>query len=145
LTAVAACGILALALRDIQTGGRVGYYPNEIDGGVVIGAIERGEAFVIQAGRPTVVEVLALPLNKWRGSAAVTEKYDLQKAPRIGLSDLTAGLIIQIVAQQVDANWKPKAHAILTYSGRDALLLVPSNDYWVSLVGKEGASDRDAS
>lgn len=105
------------------------YYPSQVDGDVVMGALESGEGFLLVAGRPPV-DAIALPLTKWRDSDAVKETYDLDKTVRIGLSDLSASLITRLVMSQVDENWKPFGRAILTLSGRDVLLLVPANDYW---------------
>jgi hypothetical protein len=110
------------------------FYPSEIDGDAVM----KGEPFLIQAGRPPGAAVVALPLNRWRENVAVSESYDLQKAPRIGLSDLTAGIIVRIVVAQVDADWKPKGCAILTFSGHEVMLLVPYNDFWAVQVERGG-------
>lgn len=112
------------------------YYPNQLDGNAVMGSIESGEPLLLVAGRPPLVKVFALPLTKWRDNPA-TKVYDIQGAVRIRSSGLRAGLLMRIVTAQVDESWKPNSCAVLTFAGRDAMLLVPANPYWCSQVEGE--------
>ena len=106
-------------------------YPNQLTGDTVMEANETGEHIVLEAGRPPIVKAFCLPLSKWRENPAVNEAYSpLDAVIRINLSDLTAAIIMRIVADQVDEKWKPNACAILTFSGRDMMLIVPANRYW---------------
>lgn len=121
--------------RNSRQEGRV--YPNQLTGDAVMEANETGEHILLEVGRPPLVQALGLPLSKWRDHAAVMEAYDLQGATRINLSDLSATHIMLIVTGQVDENWRPNACAVLTFSGRDMMLIVPANLPWKAVVRKE--------
>lgn len=113
-------------------------YPNQLTGDAVMEANETGEHIVLEAGRPPIVKAFALPLSKWRDSPAVNKAYSpLDGAVRIHLSDLSAAHIMRIVANQVDEKWRPNACAVLTFSGRDMMLIVPANLPWKAIVRKE--------
>jgi hypothetical protein len=101
-------------------------------------ANETGEYILLEAGRPPMVKAFGLPLSKWRDSPAVAEAYNLQGAVRINLSDLSATDIMRVVVAQVDEHWKPNACAVLTFSGRDMMLIVPANAPWRKAVKGEG-------
>ena len=96
------------------------------------------EVCILTVGRSKVGRVYVLPLSAW--SVALWEAYGgtaLDRMQRVTTrtskrDGLSEGVLLGVLVDQVDAEWKPTPDAclVVTLEGRDAAVLVPANAYW---------------
>jgi hypothetical protein len=96
---------------------------------------------IVIAGEPCILwngkahaSVIALPFKAWSDRIACVygDRPPIACVDRMGL---TEEVVVNILTNQVDADWQPCAYGLLTTgSGTGALYLVPANAHWLGEV-----------
>ena len=108
--------------------------------------IANQETAIITIGRSKVARLFILPLDRWRETiASVYAEYvggDIERvSTRTTRGQLDEHLMMNILMNQVDTEWRPYRFAILTLDGADASYLVPANECWQKQVNNKETND----
>ena len=103
------------------------------------GLVDLGEPVAFYTGHTgRERRVIALPADQWTDNVlGVYAGVDPVRLTHH--TEIDDGLIVRLLTEQVDEDWRPKAYAALVQGDAVVWWIVPANGYWLGRVGE--ASD----